>query len=100
MTIAIIGAGRVGAALGARLARAGEAVRFGVRDAALGRTFEAQVGHGTRAMTVAEAAGFRPHDAGPLRNATLLENLAVLWIHLASQGGKGRQFSFRLEGRR
>jgi predicted dinucleotide-binding enzyme len=41
-------------------------------------------------------AGFSPVDAGPLRNAALLENLAVLWIHLATVGGRGRQFAFKL----
>jgi predicted dinucleotide-binding enzyme len=41
--------------------------------------------------------GFRAHDAGPLRNAATLENLAVLWIHLATVGGAGRKFAFRME---
>src|SRR5205085_6992583 len=31
---------------------------------------------------VATKAGFRPIDAGPLRNASVLENVAMLWIHL------------------
>lgn len=48
-------------------------------------------------MDLAGKMGFRPHDAGPLRNASLIENLAVLWIHLASTEGAGRQFAFRLE---
>jgi hypothetical protein len=48
-------------------------------------------------MELAGKMGFRPHDAGPLRNASLIENLAVLWIHLASTEGAGRQFAFRLE---
>ena len=48
-------------------------------------------------MDLAAKMGFRPHDAGPLRNASLIENLAVLWIHLASTEGAGRQFAFRLE---
>ena len=52
-----------------------------------------------RVMEMAARMGFRPHDAGPLRNAALLENLAVLWIHLATSGGKGRQLAFRLEQR-
>jgi NADPH-dependent F420 reductase len=43
---------------------------------------------------VATAGGFRPVDAGPLRNAGLLENLAILWIHLATVGGQGRDFTF------
>lgn len=51
----------------------------------------------TRVMDMATAMGFRSRDAGPLRNAPLLENLAVLWIHLATVGGLGRRFSFRLE---
>jgi len=49
-------------------------------------------------IALAGAMGFRGHDAGPLRNAALLENLAVLWIHLASTGA-GRAFAFRMEHR-
>jgi predicted dinucleotide-binding enzyme len=49
-------------------------------------------------IALADAMGFRGRDAGPLRNAALLENLAVLWIHLASSGA-GRSFAFRLEYR-
>ncbi len=45
---------------------------------------------------LAQAAGFTPIDAGPLRNAALLEALAVLWIHLAVVGGQGRQVGFKL----
>lgn len=47
-----------------------------------------------RVIDVANAMGFMGCDAGPLRNASLLENLAVLWIHLATVGGQGRQFAF------
>lgn len=45
---------------------------------------------------IATAIGFVPLDAGPLRNAALLESLAVLWIHLATKGGSGRQAAFKL----
>jgi 8-hydroxy-5-deazaflavin:NADPH oxidoreductase len=45
---------------------------------------------------IAAAAGFSPIDAGPLRNAAVLENLAVLWIHLAMKGGQGRGVVFKL----
>jgi len=51
---------------------------------------------------VATTGGFHPVDAGPLRNAGVLENLAILWIHLATVGGQGRDFTFvmrRAEGR-
>ena len=48
-------------------------------------------------MSLAGRMGFRAQDAGPLRNAALLENLAVLWIHLASAGQVGRNFGFRIE---
>lgn len=51
----------------------------------------------SRVMDLALRMGFRAQDAGPLRNAALLENLAVLWIHLATTGGAGRGFGFRLE---
>jgi predicted dinucleotide-binding enzyme len=50
-------------------------------------------------MELAKSLGFVPRDAGPLRNAAVLENLAVLWIQLAMQSGLGREFSFRCEGR-
>lgn len=43
---------------------------------------------------VATKGGWRPVDAGPLRNAGVLENLAVLWIHLAGPGGHGRDWTF------
>ncbi|MCC7042622.1 MAG: NAD(P)-binding domain-containing protein [Acidobacteria bacterium] len=49
-------------------------------------------------MELATRMGFRAHDAGPLRNAAALENLAVLWIHLAGAGA-GREWAFRMEGR-
>jgi 8-hydroxy-5-deazaflavin:NADPH oxidoreductase len=45
---------------------------------------------------VAEKAGFVPVDAGPLRNASVVENLAILWIHLALAGGQGRDVAFKL----
>lgn len=45
---------------------------------------------------IAKQAGFQPVDCGPLRNASLLEHLAVLWIHLALKGGHGRQVAFKL----
>jgi hypothetical protein len=52
-----------------------------------------------RVIALANAMGFAARDGGPLRNAAVLENLCVLWIHLATVGGVGRQFAFRLEGR-
>jgi hypothetical protein len=48
---------------------------------------------------IASRAGFAPVSAGGLRNAALLEAMAVLWIHLATVGGQGRQFSFALARR-
>ncbi len=49
---------------------------------------------------VAKQAGFDPVDAGPLRNASVLENLAMLWIPLATVGGRGRDFTFVTARRR
>lgn len=49
--------------------------------------------------TVAELArqlGFEVVDAGPLRNARLLEPLAMLWIRLALVEGAGRDIAFKL----
>jgi 8-hydroxy-5-deazaflavin:NADPH oxidoreductase len=50
-------------------------------------------------IEVATRAGFRPVDAGPLRNAPVLENVAILWIHLATVGGHGREFAFAMQSR-
>ena len=47
---------------------------------------------------VAGRAGFRAIDAGPLRNAGVLENVAILWIHLATVGGQGRDIVLDLRG--
>lgn len=50
-------------------------------------------------LALATRMGFRAVDAGPLRNAGLLESAAVLWIHLATVGGQGRQFALRADHR-
>jgi 8-hydroxy-5-deazaflavin:NADPH oxidoreductase len=47
---------------------------------------------------IARSAGFVPVDAGPLRNAALLESAALLWIHLALVGGQGRTWTFNRVG--
>ncbi len=52
----------------------------------------------SRVMQLARTMGFAAHDAGPLRNAGLLENMAMLWIHLSSTGA-GREFAFRVASR-
>lgn len=43
-------------------------------------------------LEIANKSGFSAVDAGPLRNAGVLENVAMLWIHLATVGGQGRNF--------
>ena len=40
--------------------------------------------------------GFDVMDAGPLRNARLLEAHAMLWIDLALARGQGRDFAFAI----
>jgi hypothetical protein len=51
---------------------------------------------GAAVAELARSAGFVPVDAGPLRNAAVLENVAMLWIHLALAGGQGRDFAFKM----
>jgi predicted dinucleotide-binding enzyme len=50
------------------------------------------------ARELADALGFEAFDAGGLARARVLENLAVLWIHLAMGGPNslGREIAFRL----
>lgn len=45
---------------------------------------------------VIRRVGFEPCDVGPLSNACLLEAQAETWIWLASKGGLGREFGFRI----
>jgi predicted dinucleotide-binding enzyme len=52
-----------------------------------------------RVAALGERAGFHVVDAGPLRNAGVLENVAMLWIHLALAGGQGRDFAFKMTRR-
>jgi hypothetical protein len=47
---------------------------------------------------IATKAGFAPVDAGPLRNAAVLENVAILWIHMAMVGGHGRNWVLQARG--
>jgi predicted dinucleotide-binding enzyme len=46
---------------------------------------------------IATKAGFTTVDSGPLRNAAVLENVAMHWIHLATVGGQGRDFVFGMQ---
>jgi NADPH-dependent F420 reductase len=48
---------------------------------------------------LAQKSGFKPVDAGPIRNAGVLENVAMLWIHLATVGGHGRDWVFSMQPR-
>ena len=47
-------------------------------------------------LKLVEATGFEAADAGPLRNARLLEAFAMLWIDQAMIRGRGRDFAFAL----
>ena len=47
-------------------------------------------------MGLVRDLGFEAIDAGPLRNARLLEPLAMLWIDQALNRGRGRDFAFAL----
>jgi 8-hydroxy-5-deazaflavin:NADPH oxidoreductase len=49
-----------------------------------------------RVMELVAKLGFEPVDAGPLRNARLLEPLAMLWIDQAMKRGRGRDFAFAM----
>lgn len=50
----------------------------------------------TAVHQLAEDIGFDPQDAGPLKQARLLEPFALLWITLAFQRGWGREFAFKV----
>ena len=44
----------------------------------------------------APAGSFEPVDAGPLKNARLLEPFAMVWIDQAMRRGRGRDFAFAM----
>jgi predicted dinucleotide-binding enzyme len=48
------------------------------------------------AASLASELGFEPLDAGPLAQARLLEQLALLWISMAMAHGHGRDMAFRM----
>ncbi|WP_040813653.1 NADPH-dependent F420 reductase [Nocardia concava] len=58
MRIGIIGAGQMAQALGGGWAAAGHEIAVGARTSARAEAAAAAIGHGARATTVAEAAGF------------------------------------------
>jgi predicted dinucleotide-binding enzyme len=47
-------------------------------------------------MELVGMLGFEPVDAGPLKNARLLEPFAMVWIDQAMKRGSGRDFAFAL----
>jgi 8-hydroxy-5-deazaflavin:NADPH oxidoreductase len=49
-----------------------------------------------KVMNLVSELGFEVIDAGPLRNARLLEAHAMLWIDLALVRGQGRDFAFSI----
>jgi predicted dinucleotide-binding enzyme len=49
-----------------------------------------------RVLQLASDLGFNPVDAGPLKQARLLEPWALLWIYLAFNSSVGRDYGFAL----
>lgn len=45
---------------------------------------------------LAEEIGFSVIDVGPLSASRMVEELAILWIHLAMRAGQGRNIAFKL----
>ena len=91
-----------GWAPGARVVKAFNTVGYNIMaDPAFGaaRPVMFYCGDGRAAkQTVAQLAGelgFDPQDAGPLKQARVLEPFALLWISLAVQYGFGRDISFQ-----
>jgi NADPH-dependent F420 reductase len=72
-----------------------QAPKFGAYKADVYIAADDQVARNV-AASLARELGFDVVDVGPLRNARLLEHLAVLWVHLATQGGLGRSIAFKV----
>ena len=52
--------------------------------------------HKPAALELVEDTGFEARDAGPMRNARMLEYLALLYLDLAMVRGMSRTFAFAL----
>lgn len=48
------------------------------------------------ATDLGKQLGFNVIDLGPLRNARVVEYIAIAWIHLAMKGGMGRSIAFKV----
>ena len=55
-----------------------------------------EAAHKPAALTLVEDTGFEARDAGPMRNARMLEYLALLYLDLAMVRGMSRNFAFAL----
>jgi 8-hydroxy-5-deazaflavin:NADPH oxidoreductase len=53
-------------------------------------------GRKPKVMELVGKLGFEAADAGPLKNARLLEPFAMIWIDQAMKRGRGRDFAFAL----
>ena len=53
-----------------------------------------------KVMELVAKLGFEAADAGPLKNARLLEPFALVWIDQAMKRGRGRDFAFALVSRK
>jgi 8-hydroxy-5-deazaflavin:NADPH oxidoreductase len=53
-------------------------------------------GNKSKVMELVAKLGFQAADAGPLKNARLLEPFAMVWIDQAMKRGRGRDFAFAL----
>ena len=91
------------AAAGAKVVKAFNGIHFSLLEKPVFSGFKADVyycGDDAEAKALVAQlivdAGFEPVDAGPLRNARLLEPLANLWMQLAFFNGQGTEVAFKL----
>ncbi|WP_067568659.1 NADPH-dependent F420 reductase [Nocardia acidivorans] len=85
MRIGIIGAGAMARALGGQWAAAGHDIAIGARDTARARAASTVIGHGTHAVTVAEAAEFGEAVLLALPVSALTEVLETIGEALAGR---------------
>jgi predicted dinucleotide-binding enzyme len=90
-------------AVGATVVKAFNSVGFNIMDDpsfAQGRVAMFYCGDDQVAKTLVasliDELGFQPLDAGPLTQARVLEQFALLWISLAIKNGYGREIAFQL----
>lgn len=92
MKLSILGTGKMGAAVGRKLAEGGSTVVFGSRSPLDNQAKFADCPN-------ISVGTYLPMDCGALSNSRYLEAMAMLWLQLAFWEDQGDAWAFKIAGR-